>query len=406
MAGGKSNAARAEEALATGQVPEVAPPRFGYRWTICALLFFATTINYVDRQVIGILGPTLQHDLHWTPKQFGDVVSWFQFAYGIGFLFAGRLLDRIGVKKGFVLAIVTWSLAAMSHAFARTQLAFSLARGALGLGESGNFPASIKAVAEWFPKKERALATGIFNAGSNVGAVIAPIVVPFVTLTLGPALGLSQPWRLAFFFTSILVAIWLVLWLRVYHEPARHPHISEQELAFIRSDSARVEVDEDAGPSIPVRELLRYRQAWGFIIAKGMTDPVWWFYLFWLPTFLDMEYGIKLAGLAAPLVAIYVLADFGSIFGGWLSGALIKRGRSVNFGRKAVQAFGLPLQSFLIALWYLSFATRPRQSGPPVWSSRTTNTTRPMAGNGSRATPASPTARRCSWPRSRGAAPR
>jgi ACS family hexuronate transporter-like MFS transporter len=316
-------------------VPEAtaAAPRFGYRWTICAMLFFATTINYVDRQVIGILGPTLQHDLHWTPQQFGDVLSWFQFAYGVGFLFAGRLLDRIGVKKGFVLAIVTWSLAAMSHAFARTQLAFSLARGALGLGESGNFPASIKAVAEWFPKKERALATGIFNAGSNVGAVIAPIVVPFVTLTVGPALGLSQPWRLAFFFTSILVVIWVVLWLRIYHEPARHPRISKAELAFIHSDAA-AETNEDAGPSIPLTQLLKHRQAWGFIIAKGMTDPVWWFYLFWLPTFLDMEYHVKLAGLAAPLVAIYVLADFGSIFGGWLSGALIKRGRSVNFGRK------------------------------------------------------------------------
>ena len=304
-----------------------AAPRFGYRWTICALLFFATTINYIDRQVIGILGPTLRLELGWSTQQFGDVVSWFQFAYGIGFLGVGRLLDRIGVKKGFALAIATWSLAAMSHALATTAVGFSLARAALGLGESANFPASIKAVAEWFPKKERAFATGIFNAGSNVGAIVAPIVVPIITLTLG--------WRYAFLFTGLLVVIWLIAWWRIYYEPERHPRITPAELAYIRSDRDADSDAEDAKAMVPWYRLLAHRQAWGFIIAKSMTDPVWWFYLFWLPTFLDARYGIKLSHLAAPLVVCYVTADVGSIFGGWLSGAIIKRGHTVNYGRKA-----------------------------------------------------------------------
>ncbi len=317
--------------VTTAQAPVGPPavaeaPRFGYRWTICAMLFFATTINYIDRQVIGILGPTLRHELGWTTEQFGDVLSWFQLMYGLGFLGVGRLLDRIGVKKGFALAIATWSLAAMSHAIARTQVGFSIARGALGLGESANFPASIKAVAEWFPKKERALATGIFNAGSNVGALVAPIVVPIVALNFG--------WRYAFLFTSALVVIWLLAWWRVFYDPERHPHVSEAELAYVRSDRGPADAAADATGSVPWYRLLAHRQAWAFIIAKSMTDPVWWFYLFWLPTFLDSNYGIKLSALALPLVVAYLAADFGSIFGGWLSGAIIKRGGTVNFGRK------------------------------------------------------------------------
>ncbi len=320
-------------AVATAEFSGAGPdgmPRFGYRWTICAMLFFATTINYVDRQVIGILGPTLRHELGWSTEQFGDVLSWFQLMYGLGFLFAGRLLDRVGVKKGFTLAIVTWSLAAMSHAIARTQLGFSIARGALGLGESANFPASIKAVAEWFPKKERALATGIFNAGSNVGAIVAPIVVPFIALHFG--------WRYSFLFTSVLVVIWLIVWWRVFYDPERHPRVSKAELAYVRSDRGAEDEAADATGDIPASKLLSHRQAWGFIIAKSMTDPVWWFYLFWLPTFLDSKYGIQLSALALPLVVAYVAADFGSIFGGWLSGAIIKRGRTVNFGRKLAMA--------------------------------------------------------------------
>jgi ACS family hexuronate transporter-like MFS transporter len=305
-----------------------APPIWGYRWTICAMLFFATTINYVDRSVISILGPTMQQQLHWTTEQFGDVVSWFQFAYGIGFLGVGRWLDKVGVKRGFGVAIAVWSLAAMSHALARSQAAFSVARGALGLGESANFPGSIKAVAEWFPKKERALATGIFNAGSNVGAIVAPIMVPIIALSLG--------WRYAFVFTGLLVVIWLLVWWRVYYEPEQHPRISARELAYIRSDTD--EAEEHPEEKVPWLRLLSYRQAWAFIIGKAMTDPVWWFYLFWLPTFLDSEYGVHLQHIALPLVTIYLMADVGSVAGGWLSGSLIKRGHTVNFGRKAAMA--------------------------------------------------------------------
>ncbi|MDB4879299.1 MAG: major facilitator superfamily 1 [Gemmatimonadetes bacterium] len=298
----------------------VAPPGFGYRWTICALLFFATTINYVDRQVLGILAPTLQRELQWSEADYGAIASWFSFAYGIGFLGVGRLLDRIGVKKGFAIAIVTWSLAAMAHALASTASGFSIARAALGLGESGNFPGAIKATAEWFPKKERAFATGIFNAGSNVGAIITPLIVPWIALTWG--------WRWAFIITGALGFVWLVAWLLVYEMPERHRKLRAAELAYIRSDPP-----ETMEP-VSWRQILRHRQAWAFIIGKLLTDPVWWFYLFWLPKFLDARFGVKLGALAAPLVAIYLVADVGSVGGGWLSSTLIKRGASVNRGRK------------------------------------------------------------------------
>ncbi|HTI62245.1 MAG TPA: MFS transporter [Gemmatimonadaceae bacterium] len=291
-----------------------------YRWTICALLFFATTINYVDRQVLGILGPTLQRSLGWNEQQFGDVVSWFSIAYAIGFLAAGRIMDRLGTRRGFAGSIVVWSIAAMAHAAARTATGFSVARFALGLGESGNFPASIKTVAEWFPRRERALATGIFNAGTNVGAIVTPIVVPWIALTWG--------WRAAFVLTGALGFVWLVAWLLIYRPPQEHPRCGAAELAHIRSDA-------DAPPR-PVHwwRLLRLRQTWAFAIGKFLTDPIWWFYLYWLPKFLDVRYGIKLSQLAAPLIVVYLLADVGSVFGGWLSGAMIKRGSTVNTGRK------------------------------------------------------------------------
>lgn len=291
-----------------------------YRWMICALLFFATTINYMDRQVLGILAPTLQREIGWSEAQYGAIISWFTVAYAIGLLFAGRIMDRLGVRRGFALAIVTWSIAAMSHALARTANAFAAARFALGLGESGNFPASIKAVAEWFPAKERALATGIFNAGSNIGAIVAPLVVPFIALRWG--------WRLAFVWTGLLSATWLAFWLSIYRAPQDHPRCSPAELAHIRGGAAE--------PTFRVSwaELLRHRQTWAFAIAKLLTDPIWWFYLYWLPKFLDARFGIKLATVAAPLIVIYLLADIGSVGGGWLSGALIKRGWSVNRGRK------------------------------------------------------------------------
>ncbi|HEX6065055.1 MAG TPA: MFS transporter [Longimicrobiales bacterium] len=293
----------------------------GYRWTICALLFFATTINYIDRAVFGILAPTLQSEIGWTETQYGDIVSWFSLTYGFGFLFVGRLLDKIGVRKGFAASIIAWSIAEMSFALARTPRGFALARAALGLGESGNFPASIKAIAEWFPKKERALATGIFNAGSNVGAIAAPLIVPWIALTWN--------WQAAFIATGALGFVWLIFWLLLYRGPEEHPRISSAELAHIRSDEA-----EPQHAKIVWFKLLGQRQAWAFLIGKFMTDPIWWFYLYWLPKFLDANWGIKLAGVAAPLITIYLVADFGSVGGGYVSSALIKRGYSVNAGRK------------------------------------------------------------------------
>lgn len=294
--------------------------RFGYRWTVCALLFAATTVNYIDRQVLGILAPTLQRDLHWSETQYGDIVSWFSLAYAFGFLLAGRMLDRFGVRRGFAVAIVAWSFAAIGHAFARTATGFSVARAMLGLGESANFPGSIKAIAEWFPKRERALATGIFNAGTNVGAIVTPLVVPFIALHYG--------WRAAFVVTGLLGFLWLVAWLAMYRDPEIHPAVTPAELALIRSDPA------DPPERMSWLSLLGYRQLWAVAVGKFMADPVWWFYLYWLPKFLDARYGIKLGQIALPLIAIYLLADVGSVGGGWLSSAFLKRGWSLNRARK------------------------------------------------------------------------
>jgi MFS transporter, ACS family, hexuronate transporter len=291
-----------------------------YRWTICALLFFATTINYVDRQILGLLAPTLGKEIGWNEQEYGNIVSWFSIAYALGFLVAGRMMDRFGTRKGLAASVIAWSIAAMSTALARTANGFAAARFALGLGESGNFPASIKTVAEWFPARERAFATGIFNAGSNVGAIVAPILVPFITLRWG--------WRVAFIATGALGFLWLIAWLLVYRAPEEHPKLSAEELAYIRSDPIEKPVEIAWG------KLLRHRQTWAFAIGKFMTDPIWWFYLYWLPKFLDARYGIKLDAVAAPIIFIYLLADFGSVFGGWMSGAMMKRGISVNAGRK------------------------------------------------------------------------
>jgi len=295
--------------------------RLGYRWTVCGLLFVVTTINYVDRQVLGILAPTLQRELHWSESQYGDVVSWFSLVYAFGFLAAGRVLDRVGVRRGFAVAIVAWSVAAIGHAFARTTAGFSVARALLGLGESANFPGAIKTVAEWFPKRDRALATGIFNAGTNTGAIVTPLVVPWIALTWG--------WRWAFVVTGSLGFLWLALWLAVYRDPETHPRVSPGELAHIRSDP-----DEAAQFAVPWTRLLGLRQTWAFAVGKLLADPIWWFYLYWLPKFLDSKYGIKLAQVALPLIVVYVVADVGSVGGGWLSSALIKRGWTVNRARK------------------------------------------------------------------------
>jgi len=291
-----------------------------YRWVICALVFLATTVNYVDRQVIGILKTTLQKDLGWTEIDYGNIVFAFQAAYAIGLLVVGRVIDKLGTKLGYALALIFWSFAAMAHAAVRSVTGFSAARFALGLGEAGNFPAAIKSIAEWFPKKERALATGIFNSGSNVGAIVAPLVVPWLTIVYG--------WPAAFLATGALGLLWLVAWIPLYGSPEKHPRVSPKELALIQSDPP------DPPARVPWRELLMHRQTWAFAIGKFLTDPIWWLYLFWVPDFLQRNHGLNLTTIGLPLVVIYVVADVGSIGGGWLSSSLLKRGWSVNAARK------------------------------------------------------------------------
>ncbi len=294
-----------------------------YRWTICALLFFATTINYIDRQVLGILAPTLQKEIGWNQLDYGYIVTAFQAAYAIGLVTVGRFIDKVGTKIGYGISIFVWSLAAMGHALVRTVFGFGVARFLLGIGESGNFPAAIKSTAEWFPKKERALATGIFNSGANIGAVIAPLVVPWLTLTWS--------WREAFIFTGSLGFIWVILWAVMYQIPQKHKKVSSEEMAYIESDPP-----EPASEKIPWLSLLKHKQTWAFVIDKFLTDPIWWFYLYWLPLFLNQRYKLDLAQIGLPLIVIYTMTSIGSIGGGWLSGAFIKRGWSINKGRKIV----------------------------------------------------------------------
>ncbi len=296
--------------------------RLGHqRWVICALLFFATTINYIDRQVIGILARDLQTIIGWSEIDYGNIVAAFNAAYALGLLLAGRLIDRFGTKIGYALAIVVWSLAGIFTSLARSAFTFGIARATLGLGESANFPAAIKTVAEWFPKKERALATGIFNAGSNVGAVIAPLAVPWIALTWG--------WQWAFILTGAIGFVWLVFWLPFYHRPEEHPKLSRAEMAHIQSDPP-----DPPAEKIPWIKLIPHRQTCAFAIGKYMTDPIWWFYLYWIPNFLRENHGLDLSTVGLPLIVIYVVADVGSIGGGWLSSSLIKRGWTVNAARK------------------------------------------------------------------------
>ena len=302
--------------------PDVAtkPSRLGLRWWICGLLFAATTVNYVDRQVIGVLKTTLQHDLGWNEIDYSNVVFWFTCAYAAGYLFGGRLMDLIGLRIGYALAIALWSIAAMGHAFARSVLQFSTARSALGLAEGANFPAAVKTVGEWFPRSERALATGLFNAGCNIGAVLTPLVVPWIVAHLG--------WRAAFLITGSLGFICVVAWMVVYRPPEQHPNLSPTELAHIRSDPP------DPPVNIPWAELLGYRATWAFIVGMALTSPIWWFYLYWIPDYLQKQHGLDLFHVGPPLVTIYLVSDVGSIAGGWLSSSLIRRGWSVNAARK------------------------------------------------------------------------
>jgi len=289
-----------------GQQDPEAPGRIGrVRWTICAMLFVATSINYMDRQVISILKPTLEHSIGMTEIGYGNVVIAFQFAYALGLIVAGRFVDKVGTRIGYIVIMAIWSLSAMGHALANTVLEFGIARFCLGIGESGNFPAAIKTVAEWFPQNERSLATGIFNSGTNLGAILAPIIVPWVTIHYG--------WHAAFLVTGAFSAIWILLWYSKYRKPTDHPTLTGAELRHIYQEAA-----EQMGPSTPWIKLLGLRQTWAFTLGKFLTDPVWWFYLFWLPSFFSARFHLDLSHLGLPLVIVYNASAVGSIGGGWL----------------------------------------------------------------------------------------
>lgn len=337
-----------------------------FRWVICALLFFAATVNYIDRQVLGILKPTLEHEFGWSETDYGWIVFSFQTAYAIGLLIVGRLMDRFGTKKGFAYSITLWSLAALAHAWAlpigvavatiltvfgfvsqstafTSVVGFIVVRFLLGLGEAGNFPASIKTVAEWFPKKERALATGIFNSGTNIGALATPLLVRLVVLYWG--------WYEAFIITGVIGFIWVAFWLLIYRKPEEHPKLTREELAYIQSDPSEPSV------RIPWKRLFPHRQTWAFAIGKFMTDPIWWVYLFWLPDFLNKKHGLDLKTFGLPIAIIYIIADVGSIGGGYISSRLIKQGWSINSSRKtamlicALSVVPIVIASMTSSLW-------------------------------------------------------
>jgi len=310
----------------TSAIPPVAitstSPLTRYRWVICGLLFFATTINYVDRQILSLLKPILDSKLGWTDTQFGAINSVFQASYGVSVIFFGWFVDRFGTKLGYALSMGAWSLAALAHALVNTVGGFFGARIALGLGEGGNFPSAIKATAQWFPKRERALATSLFNSGANFGAVLAPAVVPAIAYSLG--------WHWTFIFAGLAGLTWLLFWFPLFDHPEKSRRVSPAELFYIESDAA----DQNAGEQIPWRQLLRRRRAWSFIVAKFMTDPVWWFFLIWLPDFFKKTRHLDIKNSWTLLVSIYGIITVLSIFGGWLSGRLIHKGFSVTRARK------------------------------------------------------------------------
>jgi MFS transporter, ACS family, hexuronate transporter len=297
-----------------------------YRWVICALLFAATSINYVDRQIIGVLKPTLQLEFGWTESSYGDVVFWFQAAYALGYLGFGRVIDKIGARLGYAAVVALWTAAHIAHALVSSVGGFIAVRFALGLGESGNFPAGLKAIAEWFPRQERALATGIFVAGSNVGAIITPLIVPFITYRWG--------WRAAFIVTGSFSLIWLVLWLKIYRRPQEHPRLSAGELAFIDSDSSANPDPAGTVTKVIWHRLLRIPETWAYALARFLIDPIWWMFLFWLPDFFAKRYNLDLEHFGPPLIVVYLVSDVGSISGGWLSSRLIRLGYTVNRARK------------------------------------------------------------------------
>lgn len=291
-----------------------------YRWGIVALLFAATVINYIDRQMIGVLKPTLMDDLNWSEADYAGVIVWFQFAYAIGYIGFGKVVDIIGARIGYAIAFAIWQLAHIAHGGAYSMTQFAMARFGLGIGESGNFPAGIKAVTEWFPAKERALAIGIFNAGANIGAIITPLVVPLIVVAWG--------WRTAFVVTGLAAFIWLGFWLVMYRSPREHKKVTEAELAWIEQDPA------DPVTPMGYGAVLTRRETWAYALGKFFIDPIWWFFLFWLPGYLLDRYDLNLLTFGLPLAAIYLISDAGSVAGGWMSSRLMRAGRSANFARK------------------------------------------------------------------------
>jgi MFS transporter, ACS family, hexuronate transporter len=336
-----------------------------YRWTILALVFFATTVNYLDRQVISLLKDDYLEPLFgWKESDYANIVMAFQLCYAIGMLGAGWIVDKIGTKLGYALSLLAWSFAAIGHAFAGSTLGFMAARSILGVSESGNFPAAIKTVTEWFPKKERALATGIFNSGTNVGAIIAPLIVPLIALWWG--------WEWAFILTGAAGLLWLFFWFTMYEVPGKHPKLKKEEYDYIHSDTDESAGGEKAG----WLKLLTYRQTWAFVVGKFLTDPVWWFYLFWLPSFLNKQYGMSKTDYAFPIAVVYTMTTFGSIYGGWLSGHLITKGWEIYKARRVSMLVfalcALPVASAQAlgqhSYWYAILIIGIAASGHQAWS--------------------------------------
>jgi len=357
---GRSNGSDSTPVTAEGSVPlpnSSDSPLTRVRWTICAMLFFATSINYVDRQVLGLLAPTLQHSVGWTEAQYGYIVGAFQAAYAIGLLVSGRMVDRLGCRIGFTIIMAFWSLASMGHALAASALGFGVARFFLGLGESGCFPAAMRTTAEWFPQRERSLATGILNSGANIGAILAPALIPWITLKFG--------WRAAFLATGIIGAVWIGWWLAKYRDPKDHPRVSPAEFLHIHENSG------EPAKQIPWKRLLAYRQTWAYSAAKFLTDPIWFFYLYWLPKFFDERYHLGLSHIGLPLIIVYNSSAIGSIAGGWLSAAFQKAGMPMAKARLSAMfvcaCLILPilLSGRLSSLWsavvILSIATAAHQ---------------------------------------------
>lgn len=337
----------------------------GYiRWQIVVLLFFATTVNYIDRQVIGILKPFIAEDLHWNEEDYGYIVTAFQVAYAIGLLTTGPILDRFGTKIGYLLSITVWSIAGIAHAASSGVFGFAAARFALGLGEAGNFPAAVKTIAEWFPRKERAFATGIFNSGSTVGAIIAPIIVSAITLSLG--------WKWAFIITGAVGFIWIGLWLAFFHLPEKHPKLSHEEYAYITQDED--ELNTVSG-KVSWSQLFKYRQTWAICSTRFISDWVWWFFLFWIPDFLNKSHGIDLKKVVLPLIIIYAVSSVGGIMGGWLSSKFISKGHSVDYARKttilicAIIVLPVMLVSQVHSLWSAVALVSLAAAGHQGWAS-------------------------------------